>query len=889
MKKRFLFLYLTTISVVFIISGFSLYLKYNDSVNDAKARIQISLDNRVSIIESIFHNNKDVEKTIHIIEESILYKETPVNRPVEYTYGYIENDSIHFLKGLKKVKNQKKFTLPIGSEKAIPMQLALSGKNGLVKSEDYMGDKVFAAYHYIPELKLGVVAKIEQSEINQSYLEIIIITIIIGLIMVLLSSFIISKITIRIDKELIASEEKYRKIFNNANDGIFLSDINGNYIDVNETACNMVGYSKAELITMNINQIISQSSIKKQAIKINDIKIGKSIVIEREFICKDGSFCNVEISGNMLPDGNILAIVRNIDERLKYEIKLKTQNEEIQTQNEEICQQNEEYRQLNEELFRSDERYRSLIAHLEAGVVVHSADTSIINNNQRASFLLGLSEEQMKGKLAIDPRWKFINENKLPLTLEEYPVNRVISTQKPFKEIILGVYRPESNDVVWLTVNGFPVFNELNQLTEAVISFIDITDRKISEIKLKEKSEEIETQNEEYKQINEEYKQINEELYLAKQRAEEGEKLKSAFLANMSHEIRTPMNGIVGFAELLNNPNLTVQKRKEFTSIIIERSNQLLSIVNDILDISKIEAGLVTVKNECVAINSLISELWVFYKNQIKLKEIHFDKKFGIDDLQACISVDRTKITQVLNNLLNNALKFTKQGHIILGYEIKDNMLEFYVEDTGIGISAENRDHIFERFRQVELELTKNYGGTGLGLSISKELIEMMGGKIWIESELGKGTKVFFTIPYLQLNNEPEFIPDSLQNTIEKDIEGKSILIVDDDDINMQYLKELVSILNIKVYEATNGLEAVEQFKNNRNISLVLMDLKMPIMNGIDATKLIKSLNSSTKVVAQTAYAMASEKEMALKEGCDDYISKPLNKAVLIDLIKKYL
>ncbi len=478
--------------------------------------------------------------------------------------------------------------------------------------------------------------------------------------------------------------------------------------------------------------------------------------------------------------------------------------------------------------------------------------------------------------------WK---QNSLSLGLKSFAMLPLIVLEK-----VVGGFCICSNEVNFFDNQEISLLDEMATDISFALEYIQKdAERKQVEKQLKQKTEEIETQNEEYKQINEEYKQINEELYKSKIKAEESDKLKSAFLANMSHEIRTPMNGIVGFADLLNNPSLSDKKKREFTAIIIERSNQLLNIVSDILDISKIEAGLVTVKNECVAINNLINELWTFYSNQAKLKNIHFDKKFGLDGLQKYISADKTKITQILNNLLNNALKFTCHGHIVFGYELKGEMLEFYIEDTGIGIPDEYKEKIFERFRQVEHELTKNYGGTGLGLSISKELIEMMGGKIWIKSELGVGTKVFFTIPYVPLNSETEFIHESAKSITDKNIEGKSILIVDDDEINLLYLKELISEFRLKIFEATNGIEAVEKFKNNREISLVLMDLKMPIMNGIEATKLIKSMNSTTKIVAQTAYAMYSEKEMAIKEGCDDYISKPLNKQKLIDLVKKYL
>jgi PAS domain S-box-containing protein len=651
-----------------------------------------------------------------------------------------------------------------------------------------------------------------------------------------------------------------------------------NFIPTVEKAIDFYAPESIPLITEAVNRAIEK---------------GEAFDLQLQIITAKGVRKWVHAKGNaVLANGKAVKITgtfQDIHQRKLIEEQLKQKTDEIETQNEEIHQQNEEYRQLNEELFRSDERYRSLITHLEAGVVVHSADTSIINNNQRASFLLGLNEEQIKGKLAIDPRWKFININNLPLSLEEYPVNRIISSQKPFKDFILGVCRPENNDVIWLTVNGFPVFNKLQQLTEVVISFIDITDRKLNEIKLKEKSEEIETQNEEYRLINEEYKQINDELFIARYRAEESDRLKSAFLANMSHEIRTPMNGIVGFADLLNSPNITNEKRKDFTAIIIERSNHLLNIVNDILDISKIEAGMVTVKNENVPINILLLELYTYYSNHDKLREIKLEVKYGIEDTKTRIYIDDTKMMQIFNNLISNALKFTSKGHIVFGYELKGKMLQFFVEDSGIGIPDDYKEKVFDRFIQVEMEFSKNYGGTGLGLSITKELVHLMGGEIWIESKLGVGTKVFFTMPYEIAKSEEELLIENPHLLNNKNIAGKSILIVDDDETNLYYLNEVTTNLELKVFKANNGFEAIEQFKNNTDISLILMDIKMPVMGGMEATKLIKSINSNVKVIAQTAHALLTEQDIVIAGGCDDYISKPIDREKLISLIRKHI
>ncbi len=888
MKKRFLFLYIVIISIILIISSITLYLDYKNEIKHVNEIVDTYINNRKSTIVSIYNYTNDKNKTLEIINDA-LRKSIKSDKTFEYVIAEIRGDSICFISEHNKLVKNRQIILPVNTDKALPMRLALKGGSGFVKGKDYTGEEVYAAYTFIPTLGWGLVVKIDTDEIWEDIYQTGVIILFLTVIFSLISTFLIYKFSVPIDKELKTSEEKYRMVFQNANDGIFIADKQGNYIDVNQNGCEMLGYSFEELTKMKIIQLISPSYIEKEAVRFDEVKSGNNLTTEREMVCKDGSIITVEISSNLLPDGNVLGVVRNVTERKQYELKLKTQNEEIQTQNEEIQQQNEEYKQINEEYKQindelklakeraeeSEKRVRSTLDNMLEGCQIIDFDWRYLYLNDAADKHNRRPKEELLGNKYMD-MWPGIEATDVFKVIKcclEDRIPRHMENEFVFPNEARG----------WFDISIQPV-------PEGVfILSIDITERKLAEKQLKQKSEEIETQNEEYKQINEEYKQINEELYIAKIKAEESDKLKSAFLANMSHEIRTPMNGIVGFADLLNNPGLSDHKRKEFTSIIIERSNQLLNIVNDILDISKIEAGLVSVKNETVAINKLITELWSFYSNHEKLKDIHFDKKLGLNGLQKYILADKTKITQILNNLLNNALKFTSQGHIIFGYELKNEMLEFFVEDTGIGIQDEYKEKIFERFRQVEHELTKNYGGTGLGLSISKELVEMMGGKIWIESKLGYGTKIFFTIPYVPLSTENEKAARLINSRSYKNIEGKSIMIVDDDEINLLYLKELISEFRLKVFEATNGIEAVEKFKENREISLVLMDIKMPIMDGIEATKLIKSMNSATKIVAQTAYAMYSEKEMAIKEGCDDYISKPLNKEILIDLIKKYL
>ncbi len=383
-------------------------------------------------------------------------------------------------------------------------------------------------------------------------------------------------------------------------------------------------------------------------------------------------------------------------------------------------------------------------------------------------------------------------------------------------------------------------------------------------------------------------KQKEKEIIEAKNRAEESEKLKSSFLANMSHEIRTPMNGIVGFSEMYLTPGLSDEKRTEFANIVIDCSKQLLSIVNDILDISRIETGIVDIKSEKVVVNDLIAELKAIFDPKNQNQEIDLVTDCPLGKQKSTIFTDKTRVTQVLTNLLSNAFKFTKSGSIKFGYYLEQMNLVFYVEDSGIGIPKEQQSIIFERFRQVELELNKNYGGTGLGLAISKKLVEMLGGEIWVESQSGEGSKFMFTLPY-----EAVAISETVKENkvVEKEkarvLSDTTILVAEDEEMNFFFLKEVLTGDGITIIRAEDGLEAIEIFKANPGIDIVLMDIKMPKMNGLDATRKIKEINPDIPIIAQTAFAMRDERENAMAAGCDDYIIKPIKKEALIDSINR--
>jgi len=395
--------------------------------------------------------------------------------------------------------------------------------------------------------------------------------------------------------------------------------------------------------------------------------------------------------------------------------------------------------------------------------------------------------------------------------------------------------------------------------------------------------------NEKLKNSLNHIREINKELKIAKEKAEESDNLKSMFLANMSHEIRTPINAIMGFSDLLLEPKLTPLKIESYVQIINASSLQLLTVISDILDISKIEAGQITMESELIDINNLLKELFLSYKKSFDRKNIHFTCSCESPKKRIQAFTDGNRIKQVLCNLLNNSLKFTKEGKINFGYKIKGNYFEFFVTDTGIGIARENHELIFQRFRQVDAADNRINGGNGLGLSISKALIEKMGGIITVKSNLGMGTTISFTIPHINNNNNNLIVAseDKLVQVIGG--EGKTILIAEDEVNNYAYIEEILSASKAKIIHAWDGSEAVEYVKSNANISLVLMDIKMKKMDGYEALKIIKKLRPELPVIAQTAYALSRDKAQTLQAGFDNYISKPIAKSKLVELITGYL
>jgi len=495
-------------------------------------------------------------------------------------------------------------------------------------------------------------------------------------------------------------------------------------------------------------------------------------------------------------------------------------------------------KQSEQKLIQASENWNKTFRAMRDGIAIIDNNNKIVQCNDSFLNFIGKSSEEVIGKKC----FSIVHYTKFPILGCPYCKTNKTKVRETMEMEING-------RICEIIVD--PIIDENMNVSGVVHILSDITERR----------------------------NLENELIRAKEKAEESDSLKSAFLANMSHEIRTPMNGILGFADLLKEPDLDIEKQKEYLSIIEKSGNRMLNIINDIISISKIEAGLMDINILETNINEQIEYIYTFFKPEAEQKKIKFSFNCDMPFDKAVIFSDREKLYAVLTNLVKNALKFTNEGGINIGYKfINDKKeIEFYVKDTGIGIPKDRLEAIFERFVQADIFDKNAYQGAGLGLSISKAYVEMLGGKIWVESEPNKGSTFFFTIPIVDYDFKFKQM-DNLEVAKKNIVLSKKInvLIAEDDDASKYLLTKALEGISEKIVFATNGIEAVELCYENTDLDLILMDLQMPLLNGYEAVKQIREFNSVVKIIAQTAYALEGDREKALDAGCDEYISKPI-------------
>lgn len=421
-----------------------------------------------------------------------------------------------------------------------------------------------------------------------------------------------------------------------------------------------------------------------------------------------------------------------------------------------------------------------------------------------------------------------------------------------------------------------------------VIFFQDITERKLAEKKLKDLNTKLEVRNRELYESIIQIQKINTELIYAKEKAEEGDRLKSSFLANMSHEIRTPMNGILGFTALLKEPKLTGEAQQEYIRVIEKSGRRMLNIINDIVSISKIESGQVNLSYKETSVKDQIEGICNYFKIEALQKNIELKINNTINEEDNLIHTDEEKVYAILSHLLTNAIKFTNHGLIEIGCFKNNNSITFYVQDSGIGIDSKKIDIIFERFRQVDDSLSRNYDGAGLGLYIAKSYIDLLGGRIWAENNTDHGSVFYFKIPLIKSNETDKVVQTQLA-LVPYETQKLKILVAEDDSISLKFISKILKIFGENLLIARNGFEAVNLCKKNPDIDIILMDIQMPVMNGYEAIKKIREFNEDVIIITQSAFVFTDEAEKAIEVGGNGYISKPIDKDQLIEHINKQL
>lgn len=630
------------------------------------------------------------------------------------------------------------------------------------------------------------------------------------------------------------SEEKFRKVFENAPLGIVLIDEQLRFVDVNTKFSRMLGYAKGDLIGTYLNDVTFEGDWEISAKQIHELIAGKIelVQLEKRYVRSDGKLIwgnihatsyNTETSSSIF----FIALIEDITERIQTEY----------------------------ELFRSEGRLReasklALLGHFEVDHIKKE-----VNWSEEMYHIL----DEDPGTYRVD---YFVDCRKWLLEEDKKFFSNIISDnlkQKKSLEVEFRV-RTRKGELRYVRMKAVNKYNRNDELVKVYGTLQDITKDKVNEKKLIE----------------------------AKENAEKANNLKSVILSNFSHEVRTPMHAMTGFCEALKQKDLRESERDNYVDLIQANSYQLLYLLNDIVDLSKIELNQLVLNFASVNIPTLMIDLESYFKPQLKDRRgIQFEFHRN-EENYLWVETDEARLKQIFTNLIGNALKFTEKGFVRFGYNLdkeKERVL-FYVEDSGIGIDPEYHKLIFEHFGQVETDYARNYGGTGLGLTISKKLSEALGGDLWLESSLGKGSTFFFTIPFKEVKGNQKEIKESY--SAYPNWQEKSVLVVEDDPISFMLLKKYLLPTKIKVFHAINGKEAVEMRKR-RNFDLILMDMQLPVLDGYEATRMIRELDPFSPIIAQTANAMSDDRDICLQAGCTDYISKPYSKEKLCLLIRHYL
>ncbi|MBN2635855.1 MAG: response regulator [Prolixibacteraceae bacterium] len=632
----------------------------------------------------------------------------------------------------------------------------------------------------------------------------------------------------RKQKALAESEAKYRLLAENSGDVIFTLDFDLNYTYVSPAVYSLRGYTPEEVLNQKLSDVLTTSSFKVVKETLN--KMFPKI--------KKGKY-------SFKPQVLELEMFKKDGSTIWAEIKITISTDsKLNPIGILGVSRNITKRRLAQEELRKLSR---AVIQSPVSITITDVEGNIEFINPQFTKLTGYTFEEVIGR---NP--SILKSGKQPKIFYKDMWNTILSGNEWHGEF---QNKKKNGELYWASTSISSLVNSEGEITHFVAVKEDVTEQK----------------------------KLFEDLKTEKEKAQAADRLKTAFLNNISHEVRTPLNGILGFGEMLTEEEISQQQKKAYLEILKKSSNRLINTITSYMDISLIVSRNMAVNKKYVDINNLLDDLYQVYFSEAKEKGLDFvltldtTKKPQIDS-------DPGLLKKILSHLLDNAFKFTIVGTIKLGCEIVDRGIEFIVQDNGIGIDREKIDTIFEHFNQGEIGLTRGYEGSGLGLSIAKGLVELLGGELLLKSEKGMGTTISFILPC-----KAEEIRQLNRRSLEHTSVDAIVLIAEDDDVNRLYLETILKKEGFETLSACNGKEAVEKCRNQQKIGLVLMDIEMPVMDGLDATKLIKQFRPKLPIIATTAHALTGDEENVRDAGCDGYIAKPYNRKRLISLIKSYI
>lgn len=682
-------------------------------------------------------------------------------------------------------------------------------------------------------------------------------------------------------REIQIQREYFEGLFNNSPDAIVILDEEDKIIRINNKFTELFEYSQSDCEGKAVNDLLVPDKLKNEGKEAtHTVATGQMVDIDTIRKTKSNKEINVSVKGNpfTLPDGKkvVYAIYRDISQRVKDHQIIKLNESRLEG----LLELSEHKAGSVKEMLDYTLEGAIKLTNSKIGYIYHYYE------KEQKFVLNSWSGEVMKECSVMDPQTEYMLEKtgfwgeavrqRKPILSNDFHIPDSLKKGYPQGHVYLERF---------LTI---PVFfeNEIVAVVGVANKESDYNDADIRQLRLLMDSV--------WKIL--ERKKFVEELSLAKIKAEESDRLKSAFLANISHEIRTPMNAILGFSQLLSMADISEKEKEEFISLINSRGTDLMRIIEDIIAVSDIEAGHVTLEMKEIFLTDFMKKMELrFQNNKLLVENVNLDLEFiSKRRLSNALHIysDEEKLHMILFNLVENALKFTSAGKVEVGFNIRENnsgMIEFFVKDTGIGIIKSKQEQIFNIFRQVEEDHTREYGGTGLGLAISKRFVENMGGKIWVESEINEGSTFFFTIPHYIKDEEVLKMVVEQKNGFDDIWKGKCILVVEDNPVNFMFIDRVLSRTGVKTYRATDGKEAVEIYAMVKNIDLVLMDINLPKKSGFEATAEMKNFNPNIPIIAQTAYSMPRDENIEFGPEFDAIIKKPYTPDQLIEVISELL